>query len=101
MGSDVLTLQTGNHFAIAGMTFYAIGGIEINNDFLNGLSPRNGVKVLLKRGKTIIGMDNIRSISEIKNNKLIINDKEYLAVQMNLPYAGEGEKPVLITLIEN
>jgi len=100
MGSNVLTFQTGKRFAIAGMTFYAIGGIQVNSEFLNGLSPRNGVKVLLKRGKVILGMENIRSISEIKDNKIIINDKEYLAVQMYLPYAGEGEKPVLITLIQ-
>lgn len=100
MGSNVLTLQTGKRFAIAGMTFYAIGGIEVNSVFLNGLSPRSGVKVLLKRGKEILGMDNIRSISEIKDNKIIINDKEYLAVQMSLPYTGEGDQPILITLIE-
>lgn len=100
MTSHVLTFQTGKRFAIAGMTFYAIAGLEVNSGFLSGLSPRNGVKVLLKRGKDILGLENIRSISEIKDNKIIINDKEYLAVQMNLPYAGEGEKPVLITLIE-
>ncbi|MDO5575692.1 MAG: hypothetical protein Q4F84_01320, partial [Fibrobacter sp.] len=80
--------------------FVAVGGIEINEDFLKKLTPCDGVRVLLKHENDYSGMDDIRSVSEIKDNRIIINDKEYLAVQIEISCIGDGESPKLIIILE-
>lgn len=100
MGSEKLMLKATKEFRIADIPFLVIGGIEINEDLLNRLAPCGGVRVILKRGNDYYGMADIHSASEIKDNKIIINDKEYPAVEIALPYVGENEPPVLIIILE-
>lgn len=99
MGSKVITIQAKKQFKIADIPFYALGGLEINDEFLKDLTPRDGVKVLFKLGDRISGMSGINSLSEINNGVVIINNREYNAACIDLPYKGEGPAPVLIILI--
>lgn len=99
MGKDVVTLQAKKAVRIVdSIPFYALGGIAIDEAVLSGLSPREGVTVLLKQGSTITGMPGIKTITAIKDNKIVINDTEYGASQINLPFIGDGEPPVLIVI---
>ena len=99
MGAPKLTMQLKKKFHIAEIPFYVIGGLEIHDQFLSGLCPREGVMILLKTGNEYLGKPGIRSISEVKDSKIFINDKEYYATQMGLPLAG-GETASLIIVLE-
>ena len=100
MGNKVLTYQLKKEFRIADFAFYAVGGVEINEKFLSELAPFEKVKVLLKMGNKYIGMNDIRSISEIKDRKIIINDKEYFATQFPFSSAESSNKALLLVVIE-
>ena len=101
VGQKALTFQAKRKFMIAGsIPFYALGGLIVDDRFLGELSPRSGVRVLLKQGSTVLGMPSVRTISGVKDGKIIVNDKEYPAFEMALPYAGEGEAPQLIVVLE-
>lgn len=97
MGNQVLTLQSKKTFEIADFKFYAIGGYEINPKLLKELSPWDEVIVLLQNGNDYIGMKDIRSISEIKDQSIIINDKEYYATR--IPVSSVNEKAELSLLV--
>ncbi len=97
MGNQVLTLQSKKMFEIADFQFYAIGGYEINSKLLKELSPWDEVTVLLQNGNDYIGMDDIRSISEIKDHSIIINDKEYYATR--IPFSSVNNKSELSLLV--
>jgi hypothetical protein len=102
VGQKVLTFQAKHTFLIAGsIPFYALGGVTVDERFHEGLSPRSGVRVLLKQGTEVVGMASVRTISEVKNGKVIINDKEYPAFETPLPYAGSGDAPRLIIVLEH
>jgi len=98
MGMQVLAWQAKKAFKIAEIPFYAMGGLTVDDELLQTLSPRDKISVLLKRGDDIMGMQDVRSISEVKNNEIIINDKKYPAVEIELPYKGDGEMPKLIVV---
>lgn len=101
MGSSKMILKAKKEFKIADIPFLAVGGIEVNEGFLNNLIPCDGVKVILKRENEYYGIPDIHSVSEIKEKKIIINDNEYFAAQFELPYVGEEDKsPVLIVILE-
>ena len=100
MGQNVLTLQAKKTFSIAdNIHFTAVGGMIIDDTFLQTLSPRPGVSVLFKQGGTITGMEHVKAISELKNNRIIINDREYPAFELPLDYAGDSLAPVLIVAV--
>ena len=100
MGKDVLTLQAKKAIRIVdSIPFYVLGGIAVDDAVLARLSPREGVVVLLKQGSAIAGMPGVKTITDVKDNKIVINDKEYGAFQLDLPFAGEGETPVLIVIV--
>jgi hypothetical protein len=100
MGREVLTLQALSSFRIAeSIQFHAVGGIIIDEEWLASLAPQYGVKILLKKGSTVMGMEGIRTISEITGGTIIINDRKYAAASIPLPYAGGDEAPVLIALL--
>ncbi|MBN2036229.1 MAG: hypothetical protein JW768_05765 [Chitinispirillaceae bacterium] len=100
MGKEVITLQARHRFTIAeSIPFHVCGGIIIDEEWLAGLAPHYGIRVLLKKGSTVMGMEGIRTISEITDGTIIINDKKYAAVSIPLPYAGDDEAPVLIALL--
>jgi hypothetical protein len=99
VGQKALTLQARHNFFIAGsIPFYALGGVIVDEKFLQGLTPYSGVQVLLKQGNTIVGMT-VKTISDLKNGAIIINDKEYPAFEIDLPYTGQGEIPKLIGFV--
>ncbi|HON12115.1 MAG TPA: hypothetical protein PLE24_14705, partial [Chitinispirillaceae bacterium] len=80
--------------------FSAIGGLKIDQNFLNMLSPGKDIIVLLRDESRYMGEIEIRSISEIKNNHILINDQEYLATQFPLTSSGENT-PALIVVLMN
>jgi hypothetical protein len=101
MGADVLSFQAKCAFTIAeSINFYAMGGVVIDGDWLKRLTPRKGVTMLLKQGATVLGLDNVKTISDVKDGKVIINDKEYAAVEIPLPHAQSAEAPVLIAVLK-
>jgi hypothetical protein len=100
MGSTKLTMQSKVLFNISEIPFWAIGGLIIDEDYLSALSPREGVTVILKRGSEYLGKSGIRSISEVKDYKILINDKDYYAAQISLPYVSDDKVPVLIVVLE-
>jgi hypothetical protein len=99
MGNQVLTLQSKKEFKIVDYTFYALGGFEIDEKFLSELSPWKNVRVLLKRGNEFKGMDGIHSISEIKDHKIIINDKEYFASMIAVSSANDSSGSTSLLVI--
>ena len=101
MAGEVLSFQAKCSFTIAeSINFYAMGGVVIDEKWLKRLSPREGVTVLLKQGATVLGLDNVKTISEVKEGKVIINDKEYAAVEIPLPHAQNEEAPSLIAVLK-
>lgn len=100
MGNLVLAFQLKKEFKIADYPFFAVGGIEINDKFLSELAPFEKVKVLLKLKNKYIGMNDIRSISEIKDHKIIINDKEFFATQFPFPSVKSNGEVLLLVVIE-
>jgi hypothetical protein len=101
MGGEVLSFQAKCSFTIAeSITFCAMGGVVIDEKWLKRLSPREGVTVLLKQGATVLGLNNVKTISEVKEGKVIINDKEYAAAEIPLPHAQSAEAPSLIAVLK-
>lgn len=103
MGKNVVTLQARKSIKIVdGIPFSAIGGVVIDDDFLARLSVRRGVTTILKQGNTVIGMNGVRTISEIKDNRIVIDNKEYGACRIDLPFAGTdaGGVPELIVIVQ-
>lgn len=100
MGQQRLTLQSRIRFTISEIPFYVLGGLEVNEKFLRSLTPNSDISVLLKRGKQYYGKPDISSISEVNDNRIIINDKEYWASELKLPYIGTDEAPSLIIFME-
>ena len=100
MGKDVLSFQAKYPFRIAeSLRFFAIGGIIIDEAWLRKLAPREGVTILLKKGASVMGMEDVRTISEVKDGNVLINDKEYQAAEIPLPWIGGGDAPSLIAIL--
>jgi len=100
MGQQRLTLQSRERFTISEIPFFVLGGVEVDEKFLRSLTPNSDVSVLLKRGKQYWGKADISSISEVNNDRILINDKEYWAAEIKLPYIGTDEAPSLIIFME-
>jgi len=99
-GKKTLTLQAKASFTVAdGIVFYAMGGVVMDEEFLSRLSPLPDVKVLLRRGAAVTGMQDVRTISAVKDDKVYINDKQYSAFQILPDFAGEGDVPELIVVL--
>lgn len=99
-GKPVLTLQAIERLSIADQTLHCIGGLTVNRAFVEALSPRPGVRLLLKWEEEIIGGTDIESMSDLEGNTIIVNDTTYLATSASLPWAGEGEAPELLILTD-
>lgn len=100
IGNEVLTMQALSRFEIAEFPFFAAGGLKLDEEFLRKLSPSSDITVLLKDDNKYIGDIDVRSISEIKDNRILINDNEFLASQISLPSSGENN-PVLIIVLRD
>lgn len=99
-GTPTLTLQSQRGFTIAGIPFHVAGGLTIDSTLLARLAPAPGVGVLLNNNGTYTGMDDVRSISSIKDGRIIINDKKYPAVEIQIPAGEGGEKVSLIVVLK-
>lgn len=99
-GNLVLTLQGYIAFTIAEIPFVARGGHSIDDAFLEQLSPNNQVSVYLKWGERIIGRQDVRSISPLKNGKIILNDKTYSGASIPLPVSEGSPSAELLVLVE-
>lgn len=79
-GERKLTLQARASFRVAdSIVLYALGGTIVDEKFLEDLSPLPEVKVLLRRGDAVMGMQ-VTTISEVKDDEVIINDRRYPAL---------------------
>ena len=100
MGVPTLTFQAKTTFSIAGFTFHVAGGLTLDKTLLERLTPAGNVTLVLKKGDEYIGMEGIGSISAIKDHRIIINDKEYPASEIEVSSAGLDEKVLLIVIID-
>jgi hypothetical protein len=97
-GSTVLTLQAKERFAILDSVFYAIGGVIVDANFCSRFSLPRGYRLLCKQGAAVIGMERVESISDVKDNMIVLNNVSYPAVSIVLPFAGSGPPPSLIII---
>ncbi len=98
-GENVLTLQAKARFAILDTAvFFACGGIAVEKDLLPRLSCWPGYSVFVKKGATVIGKDSVESISDVRGDTILVNNKVYPAASIPLPYAGDGDAPMLIVV---
>lgn len=92
-------------FNCAGIKLFAVGGIKLTNDLLAAFSPNSSSQVIIKNGDQIVGLD-VKTISELKDHKIIINDKTYYAssTTLNMPNNPElitiREEPADVTLFD-
>lgn len=77
MGEMVLTFQAKKAFRMADIPFFVSGGCRVDKGFLEKLAPDDSCGLFIKVGDEIIGNDTIRTVSDLKDHKIIINDKEY------------------------
>lgn len=99
-GQDVISFQVKNVFFCADKKLQTVGGLLVDFNFISHLKPYDGIIVLFKLGQEIIGMDDIETMSDIKNNRIIINDKIWIATSLNLSSSEEGINPELIIIKE-
>lgn len=98
-GESVLTLQTKIRFTILDTAvFFVCGGMTVEKDFLSRLVCWPGYSIFIKQGKTVVGMEKVESISDVKDGSILLNNKAYPAEVINLPYVGEGDVPSLIVI---
>ena len=97
-GETVLTLQSKVRFKILDAVFYACGGMAVGKDFLSRLTCWPGYSILIKQGTTVLGMEKIESISDIKDSTILLNNVRYPATSITLPFAGTGDAPLCIIM---
>ena len=100
MGRRELTLQSRKRFTIADFPFYAVGGLPVDTALLGMLSPGGSVRLLLHADGEYLGMDSVASISEIKDNHIIVNDQTFLCRRFDLPAMVDGNAASLFVLVE-
>lgn len=99
-GNLVPSLQAETSFTVADcITFHAAGGILIDTSLLLRLAPCEGVTVFLRCDTTILGLHDVQKISDVRNHRIIINDKEYPAIQLSLPAAEGTNQPILVIVL--
>jgi hypothetical protein len=84
MGETVLTYQAKKAFRMADIPFYVSGGARVDKNFLEKLAPYDSCGLFFKVGDEIVGNDSIHTVSDLKDHKIIINDKEYDAAVIPL-----------------
>ena len=97
-GETVLTLQSKVRFKILDAVFYACGGMAVGKDFLGRLTCWPGYSILIKQGTTVLGMEKVESISDIKDSTILLNNVRYPAAAIALPFAGTGDAPQCIIM---
>jgi hypothetical protein len=99
-GRDALTFQAKTAFTCSGVAMEAIGGWVVDSVFLAQLAPRDGVRLILKNGSEVQGMSGIKTMSEVKNNTIIINDRTWLAAEIPLPSQSDGTLSLILLMPE-
>jgi hypothetical protein len=100
-GEPRLTLQARVDATIADAArISCLGGAVVDRDFLAGLTPREGVRLLFTQGDITIGMDSVETMSAIKDNTIIVNDTTWLATSIELPWSGDGSAPRIVVLAQ-
>ena len=99
-GAHLLSIQIKIPFSCEGMDLYCIGGLQVDQNFISALKPHENSTVLLKQENDILGDEDIETMSELKDNRIVINDKTWLAFTMPLFWRGETNKPELYILME-
>ena len=97
-GETVLTLQSKVRFKILDAVFYACGGMAAGKDFLGRLTCWPGYSIIIKQGATVLGMEKVESISDIKDSTMLLNNTRYPAASITLPFAGTGDAPQCIIM---
>jgi hypothetical protein len=100
-GVTVLTLQAKVRFTILDSVFFAIGGVIVDENFCTRFSLPQGYRVLCKQGGTVIGASggqHVESISDVKDNMIVLNNASYPALSIALPFAGSGSAPCLVIM---
>jgi hypothetical protein len=100
MGKVVLTFQAKKAFLMADIPFYVSGGCCVDKSFLEKLAPDDSCGLFIKVGEEIFGNDTIRTVSDLKNHKIIINDKEYDAVVIPLASDAAITPQLIVYLIK-
>ena len=99
-GVMTLSLQARVPFMVADQfPFYALGGVAVDGAFLERLSPLPRVKVLLRRGGAVTGMDGVKTMSEVRDGAVLLNGTRFRAFRIMPDYAGGGEAPELIGIL--
>lgn len=99
-GGRTLSLQARRAFTVAdSITFFALGGTAVDAAFLARLAPLPEVKVLLRRGGGVLGMDGVKTMSEVTGGGVLIDGRRHQAFKIMLDYAGEGDAPELIGVL--
>jgi hypothetical protein len=99
-GEEILTYQAATTFELAEQNFHCSGGVIVNEELLLRLTPRTGVRVILRQGAEVSGFGDVETMSEIEDNRIIINDTTYLASAIPLSAAESVEPLELIVLME-
>jgi hypothetical protein len=99
MGERVLTFQAKKEFRMADIPFYVSGGCRVDKGFLEKLAPDDSCGLFIKVGDEIVANDTIRTVSDLKNQKIIINDKEYDAVAIPLAASDASIVPQLFVYL--
>jgi hypothetical protein len=99
-GQQVLTFQGDRTFSFGDAVFHCVGGMLLDEDFITRLAPSREVRILLQHSDGIISADTIETISQIQNNRIIINDTHYLATAVSLPSVGEEAAPKLLVVMD-
>ena len=98
-----LTLQAMAPFTIAdSIRFFALGGLIVDSAFLARLSPDPGIRVLLRRGDSVMGLPEVRTLPEVTGDRVTISGKTYPAARLPLllsPATGGGPRSELIVLV--
>jgi hypothetical protein len=97
-GEAVLTLQSKVRFKILDAVFYACGGMVVGKDFLARLTCWPGYSILIKQGKTVLGMEKVESISDVKDSTILLNNVRYPAAAITLPFAGASDVPLCVIM---
>jgi hypothetical protein len=84
-GSDALTFQAKAAFTCSDVPVYAVGGFIVDSAYLADLTPRRELELILKRGNEVIGRHDVKSMSAITDNIIIVNDRRWLATSIPLP----------------
>jgi hypothetical protein len=98
-GKTLLTLQAKARFSILDSHYFACAGRIVDERFVAGIFFPPQFWLIIKQGKTVLGMDHVEMISDIKDGTILINNRPYQAASFVLPFAGEGEPPLFIVCL--